>query len=29
MDHLCGRRPDAPNVWSLLAFELRRERWLR
>jgi asparagine synthase (glutamine-hydrolysing) len=27
-DHLTGERDAAPQVWSLLAFELWRERWL-
>jgi asparagine synthase (glutamine-hydrolysing) len=27
LDHLSGRRDAAPQVWSLLVFELWRERW--
>jgi asparagine synthase (glutamine-hydrolysing) len=28
-DHLSGRRDAAPEVWSLLVYELWRDRWLR
>jgi asparagine synthase (glutamine-hydrolysing) len=28
-DHLAGRRDATPQVWSLLVFELWRDRWLR